>query len=259
MTEIQAPYQGLSGKRALVTGAASGIGRATAILLSGQGCRVTIGDINEAGLLETAQLMDGHAGAYPYDAQDPKACEALVLSAAQSGPEHGGLDIVCNIAGLLDWGVTAEFGTERFMRVMMINTVSTYTICRAAYPHLKKSSGLIINTASTAALVGIPYSAAYTASKHAVAGLTKSLALEWAQDNVRVNAICPGQVDTPMGNQTPPSGDIDWQLVMRNAPKLPDGKIPPEEIAAQFAWMASDACKRMTGALITLDAGQVAG
>lgn len=254
MTDTNALYPGLSGKRALVTGAASGIGRATAIRLSEQGCRVTIGDINEGGLRETAELMTSDAVVHPFDAQNTESCEALVAAAAKDG-----LDIVCNITGLLDWGVTAEFSAERFARVMNINVVSTFTICSAAFPHLKKNGGVIINTASTAAIVGIPYSAAYTASKHAVAGLTKSLAVEWAPDNVRVNAICPGHVDTPMGNQAPPSGDIDWQLVMRNSPKLVDGKLDPQDIAAQFAWLASGACKRMTGTLLTIDGGQVAG
>ena len=247
-------YTELKGKSALVTGAASGIGRATAIALSAQGCHVTIGDINADGLAQTAELMTGTATLCPFDAQDTASTEALVAKAAENG-----LDIVCNITGLLDWGVTADFDVSRFMRVIQINLISTYTVCRAAYPHLEKTQGAIVNTASTAAHVGIPYSAAYTASKHGVAGLTKSLAVEWAPKNVRVNAICPGQVDTPMGNQKPPSGEIDWQMVMRNIPKLPDGKLTPEEIAAHMVWMVSDNCKRMTGSLITLDAGQVAG
>ena len=254
MTKTNYSFPGLKGKHALVTGAASGIGRAAAILLSAQGVHVTIGDINEDGLKETAGLMQGPGTICPFDALDSASSEALVAKAAENG-----LDIVFNITGLLDWGVTTDFDPARFLRVLQINLVSTYTISRAAYPHLEKTQGAIVNTASTAAHVGIPYSAAYTASKHGVAGLTKSLAVEWAPKNVRVNAICPGHVDTPMGNQQPPPGDIDWEKVMRNIPKLPDGTLSPDEIAVHMAWMVSDACKRMTGSLITLDAGQVAG
>jgi len=198
MNDTLYKFPGIEGKRALVTGAAGGIGRAIAVMLSQMGAHVTIGDINEDGLKETAANMDGRTNPVVY-------------------------------------------------------------ICRAAFPHLAKSHGSIVNTASTAAIVGIPFSAAYTASKHGVAGLTKSLAVEWAPNNIRVNGICPGHVDTAMGNQRPPSENINWDMVMRNTPKLPDGMLSPEEIAAQIIWMHSDACKRMTGTLITLDAGQVAG
>ncbi len=254
MTHPNTPFAALKDKKALVTGAASGIGRAVAKQLSDYGCVVTLGDINEAGLKETASLLSGEHTIFQYDAMDEEACQALVEKASETG-----LDIVCNIAGLLDWGVTTGFDTERFMRVLSINLGSTYTICRAAYPHLVKSEGVIVNTASTAALVGVPYSAAYTASKHGVAGLTKSLAIEWASDNVRVNAICPGHVDTPMGHQPPPMGDIDWAKVMRNAPKLPNGMLSPEEVATQIIWLASEPSKKMSGTIFALDAGQTAG
>ena len=254
MSDTVLNFPGISGKRALVTGAAGGIGRSIAVILSKMGAHVTIGDINEAGLKETAALMNEHTHVVAYDALDTAACEALVADAAKDG-----LDILCNNAGYLDWAVTQDFDTARFLKIIQINLVSTYTISRAAFPHLAKSQGSIVNTASTAAIVGIPFSAAYTASKHGVAGLTKSLAVEWAPNSVRVNAICPGHVDTAMGNQRPPSEGINWDMVMRNTPKLPDGMLSASEIATQIAWMHSDACKRMTGSLITLDAGQVAG
>lgn len=254
MSDTQYKFPGIEGKRALVTGAAGGIGRAIAVMLSKMGAHVTIGDINEDGLKETADLMSGTPKPVVYDALDTAACENLVAEASKDG-----LDILCNNAGFLDWAATQDFETERFIRTIHINLVSTYTICRAAFPHLAKSHGSIVNTASTAAIVGIPFSAAYTASKHGVAGLTKSLAVEWAPNNIRVNGICPGHVDTAMGNQRPPSENINWDMVMRNTPKLPDGMLSPDEIAAQIIWMHSDGCKRMTGTLITLDAGQCAG
>lgn len=237
-----------------VTGAASGIGRATAILFAAEGARVTIGDINEAGLAETALLMASAPRIVPYDAGDFASCRALVEAAATDG-----LDVLCNVSGLLKWGPSLEFAVEDFERILRINTTSVFVMCQAALPHLIKSGGNIVNTASTAALQGIPYTIAYAASKHAVAAITKSLAIEFASKNVRINAICPGHVDTPMGNSAPPAGDVDWALVMRNAPKLPNGTCAPSDIAEGFAYLASDAARKITGTLLTIDGGQLAG
>ena len=243
-----------TGKSVLVTGAASGIGRATAILFAAEGARVTIGDINAAGLAETAAMMASAPRIVPYDAGDFASCRALVEAAATDG-----LDILCNVSGMLKWGPSLEFSVEDFERILRINTTSVFVMCQAALPHLIKSGGNIVNTASTAALQGIPYTIAYAASKHAVAAITKSLAIEFAAKNVRINAICPGHVDTPMGNAAPPPGDVDWSLVMRNAPKLPNGSCAPSDIAEAFAYLASDAARKITGTLLTIDGGQLAG
>jgi NAD(P)-dependent dehydrogenase (short-subunit alcohol dehydrogenase family) len=126
-------------------------------------------------------------------------------------------------------------------------------------PHLIASKGNIVNTASTAALQGIAYTIAYSASKHAVAAITKGLAIEFGAKGVRVNAICPGQVNTPMTQTPPPQGDVDWSLVMRNAPKLLDGSCEPEDIAELFAWLASDKARKVSGSLFTIDGAQLAG
>ncbi|NQV95900.1 MAG: SDR family oxidoreductase, partial [Sphingomonadales bacterium] len=238
-----------------VTGAASGIGRATAILMAKDGAHVTIADINADGLIETAGMMEGSPRTVPYDATDHDSCRALIAKAT----ENRGLDILCNIAGLLDWGPVDNFDETRFARVLAINLTSVYTLCRAALPHLVKSKGTIINTSSTAGLVGIAYSSAYSASKHGVIGLTKSLAIEYAVRGVRVNAICPGHVDTPMGNQTPPEGDIDWDLVMRNVNKLEGGACTPEDIANAFAYLASADARKVSGTTLTVDGAMQAG
>lgn len=242
------------GKRVLVTGAASGIGRATAILFASEGARVTIADLNAEGLNATAAKMISHPNIIPYDAADPASCRELVAAAAQDG-----LDVLCNIAGILKWGPTLEFSEDDFARILAINTTSVFTMCKAALPHLIKSQGVIVNTASTAALQGIAYTVAYAASKHGVAAITKSLAIEFASKGVRINAICPGHVNTPMGNAAPPPGDVDWGLVMRNAPKLVDGSCEPEDVAEMFAFLASDQARKVTGALFTIDGGQLAG
>ena len=244
----------LAGRKALVTGAASGIGRATAIRLAAEGAIVSIADINAAGLDETAALIPAPVRTITFDAADAGSCRALVAEAAQ-----GGLDILCNISGVLQWGPSLDFPVEDFERILKINTVSVFALCQAALPHLIASKGTIINTASTAAIQGIAYTVAYAASKHGVAAITKSLAIEFAHHGVRINAICPGHVNTPMGNAPPPPGEVDWGLVMRNAPKLENGSCEPEDIAAMFAFLASDDARKVTGALFTIDGGQLAG
>jgi len=243
-----------AGKKALVTGAASGIGRATAIRLASEGASVTIGDVNAAGLKETAALMASPPVIVTFDATNFASCRALVDAAAQDG-----LDVLCNISGILKWGPSLDFAVEDFERILTVNTTSVFVMCQAALPHLIKSKGVIVNTASTAALQGIAYTVAYAASKHAVAAITKSLAIEFAAKGVRINAICPGHVDTPMGNSAPPTGDVDWALVMRNAPKLENGSCAPEDVAGLFAYLASDEARKITGSLFTIDGGQLAG
>jgi len=247
-----------AGKKALVTGAASGIGRATAIRFAAEGASLTIGDRNIAGLEETAGMIAAAGHTAPvvqaYDATDYASCRALVDTAARDG-----LDIVCNIAGLLKWGRSETFAAEDFDLLMHVNATSVFVICQAAMPHLLKSKGNIVNTASTAALQGQPYNAAYSASKHAVAAITKGLAIEYASAGVRINAICPGHVITPMTENTPPPEGVDWALMMRNAPKLLDGSCAPEDIAEMFAFLASDKARKITGSLFTVDGGQLAG
>jgi meso-butanediol dehydrogenase / (S,S)-butanediol dehydrogenase / diacetyl reductase len=242
------------GKNVLITGAASGIGRATAIKFAAEGANVTIGDVNEAGLNETAGMMASAPRVVPFDAADVASCRALVAAASQDG-----LDVLCNISGILKWGPSEDFSVEDFQRIMAVNTTSVFALCQAALPHLVKTKGNIVNTASTASLQGIAYTIAYSASKHAVAAITKGLAIEFAARGVRVNAICPGMVNTPMGNSAPPPGDVDWALVMRNAPKLENGMCEPEDIAELFAYLASDKARKITGSLFTIDGGQLAG
>lgn len=244
----------IAGKKVLITGAASGIGRATAIRFAAEGAQITLGDVNAGGLEETAALMARAPRICVFDAGDIASCRALVADAAADG-----LDVLCNISGVLAWGHSENFPVEDFERVMRINTTSVFALCQAALPHLVASCGAIINTASTAALQGTAYSIAYSASKHAVVAITKGLALEFAARGVRVNAICPGQVKTPMTQTRPALGDIDWSLVMRNAPKLVDGACDPEDIAEMFAYLASDKARKITGALFAVDGGQLAG
>jgi len=245
-----------SGKSVLVTGAASGIGRATAILFAAEGAQVTIGDVNDAGLAETASMMARPARIVPYDAVDHASCHRLVAAAAESG-----LDVVCNIGGIHDWGPSPALDESRFERSIAINLTSLFAICRTALPHLVESGGNIVNVASAAGMVGVAYNAAYCAAKHGVIGLTKSLAVEFAGQGVRVNAICPGMVNTPMihAPRTERPEGIDWALTARNAPKLASGACEPEDIAGAIAWLASDMARKVTGIAMPVDCAQTAG
>lgn len=239
-------------KSVVVTGAASGIGRATAILFAREGARVTIGDINVDGLAETAAMIGAAAAPVVYDAQDHASCLALVDAAASEG-----LDIVCNVAGMLKWGPTENFAVADFERLLRINTTSVFVICQAALPHLVASKGNIVNIGSSSGLRGMIYTAGYCASKHAVVGMTTALAAEYASRGVRVNAVCPGHVLTPMTQQAPPEGDLDWGMVMRGMPKLVDGSCAPEDIAEAVAFLASDQARKATGSVLVVDGGQL--
>lgn len=244
-----------AGKKILVTGAASGIGRATALQFAAAGGDVIIADRNVAGLEETAALMERAPRILPFDAMDLASCRQLIDQAAVDG-----LDILCNISGVLGWGSSLDFPIEEFEKILKINTTSVFALCQAALPHLIKSGGNIVNTASTAALQGIAYTIAYSASKHAVAAITKGLAIEFAAQGVRVNAICPGHVETPMTQNTAvPEGDVNWDLVMRNAPKLVNGGCEPDDIANMFLYLAGDRARKITGSLMVVDGGQLAG
>ncbi|MCP1470395.1 NAD(P)-dependent dehydrogenase (short-subunit alcohol dehydrogenase family) [Sphingobium sp. OAS761] len=246
----------LENRVAIVTGAASGIGRAVARKLAAEGARLVIGDRNVEGAEETAGMLDANAVVAALDVSDEASCRAIVDQAVE---RHGALDIVCNIAGVLDFGRFADVDRSRWDRVISVNLTGVYHMCRAAMPHLIPRRGTIINMASAAGLVGVPYNSAYTASKHGVIGLTRALALEFSKEGVRINAVCPGGVRTPMLEQAPPE-DIDWQMVMRSASWLDGGEIAePSDIADTVAFLASDEARRITGAAFTVDGGQTAG
>lgn len=241
-----------AGKRVLITGAASGIGRATAQLFAREGAQVIVGDINEAGLAETAALIGDAAIVVPYNAEDHASCRAMVAKAAE-----GGIDVLCNVAGMLKWGPTESYAVEDFERLLRINTTSVFVLCQAALPHLVESRGNVVNIGSTSGLRGMIYTAAYCASKHAVIGMTTALAAEYAPRGVRINAVAPGQVNTPMVQQAPPAGDLDWGMVMRGAPKMADGVCDPEDIAEAVAFLASDKARKATGTVLVVDGGQL--
>jgi NAD(P)-dependent dehydrogenase (short-subunit alcohol dehydrogenase family) len=248
-----------SGKAVLITGGASGIGNATAKMFHEAGADIVIADLNEEGLNAAADQLAGDGKgkvvAIPCDTSNPDSCQQLIDGAVAA---LGKLDVVCNIAGILAHGPTDTFADETWLKVLSVNLNGPFYISKRAVPHLLKTKGCIVNVASTAGLVGIPYGAAYSASKSGVIGLTKAMATEYSRQGIRVNAICPGHVITPMtaggGNFGP---DVDLELMSRLSPLTQKGS-DPSEMAAAIGFLASDGAINATGTILTVDGGQTA-
>lgn len=245
----------LKGRRAFVTGAASGIGRATAQRLAAEGAHVFCADIAAAGAEETAKQVaaaGGRSASGAVDVAQLASCEAVVAAA---GRALGGLDILANVAGILRPGHTDKQDPKLFDQTIAINLSGTFYMCRSALPLLLEGGGAIVNIASVAGVQGVPYNAAYGASKAGVIGLTQSLAAEYARRGVRVNCICPGGVMTPMTAAGFAVDGLDGSLMARIAPLMPRvGK--PEEIAGLVAFLASDEAAYVTGSAYRIDGGQ---
>jgi NAD(P)-dependent dehydrogenase (short-subunit alcohol dehydrogenase family) len=245
------------GRRALITGGGSGIGRASAIRLASEGAAVFLVDVNEAGNRETAATISaagGTAHTGVYDVRDSKSCQDAVEEAVSA---LGGLDVLCNIAGILHYGVSSDCSDEDWDRVIGVNLTGTFFMSRAALPHLRETHCSIVNLASAAGQQAVPYAAAYCASKGGVVMLTKSLAIEHAKTGPRINCICPGVVATPLIADFKLPEDADGSLFAHISPRMP-ALGQPADIAAMVAYLASDEARFVTGSAFTIDGGQVA-
>jgi len=243
-------------KVVIVTGAASGIGQATAQRLAAEGARLVLGDLNVKGAKSTANMLRGRNDnvVIGFDAGDPASCRAFIAEAAEKADR---VDMLCNIAGIMDWAPLDTFSEERWERMMRVNLSSHFYLCQAVMPHLIATKGNIVNISSAAGLVGIAYTTAYCATKHGVVGLTKSLAIEFASKGVRVNAICPTGVKTPMSAGVLPEG-VDVSLLMRNASKMGD-LIEADEVAGAIAYLGSEDARTVSGIALPVDGAQTAG
>lgn len=242
---------------AFVTGAASGIGLATVRRLGEEGARVYACDINAEALeRESAALAATGAtiATRVLDVTDDEGCAAAIADCVD---RFGQLDILCNIAGMVCTGHFDQLTPERWRRVMEVNANAVFVLSLAAIPHLLASGGNIVNIASTAAIAGLPYNAAYCASKAAVLQLSKAMAAEYAARGVRVNAVCPGGVNTPLVQDAQAPEGADMQLFQRMFPLTP-AMAEPEEIAAAVAYLASDEARFVTGSSLVIDGGQTA-
>ncbi len=244
-------------KVALLTGAASGIGRATALQLSSEGGRIFAVDVNEAGLAETADRVRKGGGEIEVARCDVRERQACFDTVAAAAARFGRLDVLGNIAGVNRFTHFHEMDAETWELLRGVNLDGVIYMTQAAIPHLLESEGSVVNIASQATFIGQAYTGGYCATKGAVGQLTKALAMEYARKKVRFNAIAPGGVDTEMNEtlQLPP--EVNGKLIQRFASFR--GACPPEEIARVFAFLASGESPYTHGAIWPVDGGTTAG
>ncbi|RIK54967.1 MAG: short-chain dehydrogenase [Chloroflexi bacterium] len=240
----------LQGKVAIVTGAASGIGRATALRFAQEGARVVVADINTAGAAACAELIHQQGGTATFIATDV-ASEADIQAMIQTAVTlYGGLDILHNNAYWTEARTALETTLDNWQRTIDVTLRAVWLAAKAATPHLQaRGGGVILNTASVHSVVGVPGYAAYQAAKGGVLSLTRALALELAP-RIRVVAILPGAIDTPAVRI---SSDLTVDKLIQDIPLQRLGK--PEEIAATAAFLASDEAAYITGTGIVVDGG----
>lgn len=248
----------LTGKVALVTGAGSGIGRASALAFAREGARVVVSDVVVEGGEETVTMITQAGGESIFvktDVAQAVAVEALIKQAVET---YGRLDCAHNNAGIAGAAArTADYSQAHWDRVIAINLKGVWLCMKSEIQQmLSQGGGAIVNTASVAGLVGFRSGSAYVAAKHGVVGLTKTAALEYAKSNIRVNAVCPGVIRTPMFER---GLKVDPRIEDTMAAKEPVGRLgKPEEIAAAVVWLSSDAASFVTGFPMAVDGGWIA-
>lgn len=252
-------YDELKDKVVIVTGAASGIGRATAVAFAQEGTKVVVADLDEEGLEETLEQVEseGTAGLkLKIDISKPSEVEKLI---SETVKDFGRLDFACNNAGV--GGVmkkSAEFNVEEWDQVININLRGQWLCMKYEIPAMLESgAGSIINMSSILGKVGFAEAPAYTASKHGLIGLTKAAALEYARDNIRINAVCPAFIETPMLERAgiTTNEETKQAITMRH----PIGRLgKPSEIADAVVWLASSRSSFVTGHALLVDGGYTA-
>jgi NAD(P)-dependent dehydrogenase (short-subunit alcohol dehydrogenase family) len=248
------PLFDLTGKRALVTGASRGIGRAIAVGLAQAGATVIGAARTETGLKETAVLAADAAGSFDFITTDLSTAEASEACIQEAVEKLGGLDILVNNAGYDSESLIEDTDLETYDKILNLDLRSCWVMTKAASPYLRDGGGKVINIASVLGLVGMREDSCYIAAKHGLVGLTKAVALEWARAGVQVNAICPGFVDTDM---IPDTSDQNIASYIRR--QVPMGRWSnPEEFAGPAIYLASAASDYMTGQVLVVDGGLTA-
>ena len=249
------------GKVALVTGAGSGIGRASALAFARGGARVVVSDVDAAGGAETVRQIEANgeceARFVKADVSDEQQVEALIAECIEA---FGRLDHAHNNAGIgAPPAALHESDRRTFEHVLSVNLLGVWLCLKhEARVMLERGGGAIVNTASLAGLIGFPMNVAYSASKHAVIGITRTAALEYAQSGIRVNAVCPAFVRTPMVDGLVAGGGPRMSLE-RLAHMQPMGRLgTPEEVAEAVIWLGSDAAAFITGIALPIDGGTTA-
>ena len=245
-------------KVALVTGGSSGIGRATSLAFAREGARVAIADREPTGAAETARMIEdlgGNATVFELDVTKAAEVASLVERVVQT---YGRLDCAFNNAGIGgEVAKTADYPEEEWDRILNVNLKSVWLCMKYEIPVMEKQGGgAIVNTASIYGLAGAAGYIAYNAAKHGVVGITRTAALEYATDGIRINAVCPGYIRTPM---TQPGIDANPELERKMVSQTPMARLGrPEEIAGAVVWLCSDAASFVTGHTMTPDGGYMA-
>lgn len=240
------------GKRIVVTGAGSGIGRATVIRLVEEGAEVFAVDQSSDGLVVTSDSAGKGVVNHALSVTDETAVKTLFKEIGESGDLHG----IANLAGVLAATHTDQTSVEAFRQIIDVNLIGTFICCREALPLLEKSGGAIVNAASTSSFFGHPFMAAYSASKGGIASMTKAIAWEYIKRGVRANAIAPGGIATAMTEaiQRNFPDDVDMSLYMHLS--RPDFQVgQPEQVASVIAMLLSEDAAFMTGEIVRIDGG----
>jgi NAD(P)-dependent dehydrogenase (short-subunit alcohol dehydrogenase family) len=247
----------LEGKRAIVTGAGAGIGRAIAIRLSEEGARVALADLDEQAAGRVAGEIEGETLVRRTNVTRAEEVEALVRSVVE---EWGGLDVMVNNAGIGVAATAPETSEEDWDRQMDVNLKGTFFGIKYAVPAMRDSGGgSIVNISSVAALVGVPDRAAYCAAKGGILALTRAAAIDHVSEGIRVNCIAPGTVDTPWIDRITAGYDDPEEARAKMEARQPHGRfVTPEEIAAMAAYLASDESASAVGACMVVDGGMTA-
>lgn len=247
----------MTGRAALVTGAGGGLGQAVALELARAGADVALVDLKADGLGETAgriEALGRRALVHQTDLGEGANCAPSVTAAVAT---FGRLDALCNVAGIFRLAHTVEMPLAEWNKVLSVNLTAPMLLSQAAIPHLLENNGAIVNVASLAAHIGEAYCAAYCASKAGLAQLTKALAMEYLKQPIRINAISPGGMATPMGADFVPPAGADMELLGRIRPIR--GLVAVEDMARMIAFLASPAAAGFHGAVIQMDEGITAG
>lgn len=248
----------MTGKVALVTGAASGLGRAAALRLAEAGASLALVDSNAAGLAESAGLIPATDGREVFvhvaDLSDPDACTGAVAATVE---RFGRLDALCNIAGLIRTALSHEMSHSEAQLMMAVNLAAPWYLSQAAIPHLLEVNGAIVNCASCAAFIGQAYCTIYGATKAGLVSMTKSLAVEYSHHPLRVNAVAPGGMDTNLVKTITFPEKGDPTLIARFVGLR--GSVEVDDVAEAIAMLASPAGRSYHGSVISIDAGITAG